>query len=133
MNIWKNAVMAYVGGMLYVGLELLWRGWSHGSMFVVGGLCFLLLGEIHRRYGQAPLLMQAVLGAAAITTMELLSGLFINVFLGLRVWDYSSLPYNLLGQVCLSYFFLWIWVAMAGGALEGRLRSRLFRRMQSQI
>lgn len=101
-------------------------------MFVVGGACFLILGEIHRRYGQAPLLMQAVLGAAAITTMELLSGLFLNVLLGLRVWDYSALPYNLLGQVCLAYFFLWIWVAMAGGALESGLRKHLFQRTQTQ-
>lgn len=132
MNFWKNAVVGYLGGMIYVGLELLWRGWSHGSMFVVGGACFLILGEIHRRYGQAPLLMQAVLGAAAITTMELLSGLFLNVLLGLRVWDYSALPYNLLGQVCLAYFFLWIWVAMAGGALESGLRKRLFQRTQMQ-
>ena len=124
--------MGYLGGMIYVGLELLWRGWSHGSMFVVGGACFLILGEIHRRYGQAPLLMQAVLGAAAITTMELLSGLFLNVLLGLRVWDYSALPYNLLGQVCLAYFFLWIWVAMAGGALESGLRKHLFQRTQTQ-
>lgn len=132
MNLWKNAVVGYLGGMIYVGLELLWRGWSHGSMFVVGGACFLILGEIHRRYGQAPLLMQAVLGAAAITTMELLSGLFLNVLLGLRVWDYSALPYNLLGQVCLAYFFLWIWVAMAGGALESGLRKHLFQRTQTQ-
>lgn len=133
MRIWKSAVMAYLGGIFYVAMELVWRGWSHGSMFVVGGLCFLLLGEIHRRYGQAPLLVQAVLGAAAITTVEFLSGLFLNVFLKLRVWDYSGLPYNLLGQVCMAYFFLWIWVAMAGGALEEGLRKRLFVHVRPQI
>lgn len=118
--------MGYIGGMVYVALELLWRGWSHGSMLVVGGLCFLILGAIHRRYGTAPLLMQAVLGAGAISGIELLSGLFLNVFLDLGVWDYSGLPYNLFGQVCLSYFFLWIWVSMAGCPLEGGLRRRLF-------
>ena len=131
MKLWENAVMGYIGGILYVAMELLWRGWSHGSMFVVGGLCFLILGAIHRRYGAAPLLMQAVLGAAAISIMELLSGLFLNVFLGLGVWDYSGLPYNLFGQVCLSYFFLWIWVSMAGCPLEGRIRGRLFQTLSA--
>ena len=133
MRIWENAVMGYLGGGLYVLLELLWRGWSHGSMFVVGGLCFLILGWIHARFKAYPLLVQAVLGAAAISGMELLSGLFLNVFLDLRVWDYSGLPYNLLGQVCLAYFFLWIWVSMAGGPLEGRIRRMLFGAPQTQI
>ena len=126
MKVWQSAVMAYIGGMLYVLIELVWRGWSHGSMFVVGGLCFLLLGVIHRRLGHTPLLMQAVLGAVVISAMELLSGLYLNVFLDLRVWDYSGLPYNLLGQVCVAYFFLWIWVAMAGCPLAGRLQQKLF-------
>lgn len=129
MKIWKSAVVGYIGGIVYVAIELLWRGWSHGSMFVVGGLCFLLLGEIHRRLGEYPRLVQAVLGALAITAMELLSGLFVNVFLGLRVWDYSGLPYNFLGQVCMAYFFLWIWVAMAGEVLEPGLRKGLFSKV----
>lgn len=131
MKIWQSAVMAYIGGILYVLMELVWRGWSHGSMFVVGGLCFLFLGVIHRRLGDVPLLMQAVLGATVISAMELLSGLYLNVFLGLRVWDYSNLPYNLLGQVCMAYFFLWIWVAMAGCPLAGRLHRRLFERSRA--
>lgn len=133
MKLWKSAVVGYIGGIVYVGMELLWRGWSHGSMFVVGGLCFLLLGEIHRRWGGLPRLVQAVLGALAITGMELLSGLYVNVLLGLRVWDYSGLPYNFLGQVCVAYFFLWIWVAMAGEVLEPGLRHGLFSRFSKKV
>ena len=132
MKIWKSAVVGYIGGIVYVGMELLWRGWSHGSMFVVGGLCFLLLGEIHRKLFYLPRLVQAVLGALSITAMELLSVLFVNVFLGLLVWDYSNLPYNFLGQVCMAYFFLWIWVAMAGEVLEPGLRRGLFSRFSEQ-
>lgn len=54
MRIWKDAVLGYIGGMIYVLLELLWRGWSHGSMFLVGGLCFVLIGSIDRIFPEMP-------------------------------------------------------------------------------
>lgn len=126
MRMWKYAVLFYLGGMSYVLLELIWRGWSHGSMFVVGGVCFLLIGSIDRVFPEMPLLMQGVLGACLVTAMELVSGLFLNRFLGLGVWDYSSLPYNFLGQVCMAYFFLWIVVSWVAVVLEDALRSGLF-------
>ncbi len=126
MRMWKYAVLFYLGGICYVLLELIWRGWSHGSMFVVGGVCFLLIGSIDRVFPEMPLLMQGVLGACLVTAMELISGLFLNRFLGLGVWDYSSLPYNFLGQVCMAYFFLWIVVSWAAVVLEDVLRSGLF-------
>ena len=127
MKIWKDTVLGYIGGMIYVVLEILWRGWSHGSMFVVGGICFVLIGGIDRVFPQMPLLMQSVLGASIVTAMELISGLFLNVYLRLGVWDYSALPYNLMGQVCMPYFFLWIIVSLAAVWLDDFLRWRLFR------
>ena len=95
-------------------------------MFVVGGLCFLLIGSIDRVFPEMPLLMQGVLGACLVTAMELVSGLFLNRFLRLGVWDYSALPYNFLGQVCMAYFFLWIIVSWAAVILEDKLRRGLF-------
>ena len=118
--------MGYLGGMLYIGLELLWRQWSHGSMFLVGGLCFVLIGNIDTFLPDMPLLFQSVLGACLVTGMELVSGLLINVVLDLHVWDYSALPYNLMGQVCMSYFFLWILVSALAVLLDDFLRARLF-------
>ena len=126
MRIWKNAVMGYLGGMAYILLELLWRGWSHGSMFLVGGLCFLLIGNIDAFFPDMPLVMQSVLGAGMVTTIELLSGLLVNVYLGLGVWDYSRLPYSFMGQICMGYFFLWIIVAFFAVFLDDFLRMKLF-------
>ena len=127
MKIWKDTVLGYIGGMIYVVLEIIWRGWSHGSMFVVGGICFVLIGGIDRVFPEMPLLMQSVLGASVVTAMELISGLFLNVYLRLGVWDYSALPYNLMGQVCMPYFFLWIMVSLVAVWLDDYLRWRLFR------
>lgn len=107
-------------------LEFLWRGWSHGSMFLVGGLCFVLIGAIDRIFPKMPLLFQSVLGAFIVTVIEFISGLILNLYLGLGVWDYSHEPYSLLGQICPGYFFLWIIVSFGAVLLENGLRRGLF-------
>ena len=108
------------GGTVYACLELLCRGGhTHWSMFVLGGALFLLLGKLG---AGLPPGRRALLGAAAVTLAELAAGLTLNLWLGLAVWDYSALPLNLLGQVCLPYALLWIPVSAAGAALNGWLR-----------
>lgn len=96
-----------IGGGSYNLIEILWRGHSHWSMFFVGGTCFHLIGIIGtrlRRHGAF------VIGAAcsiAVTAVEYVSGCVLNRRLKLDVWDYSKLPSNLNGQVCLLYSVLW--------------------------
>ena len=102
MEIRKYAVLGCLGGGAYVGLELLWRGRSHGSMFAAGGLCFLLLGQVRR----APAAIRPVLGAAVITGIELATGLVCNR--RHQVWDYRGCPGNIRGQICPAYTLLWI-------------------------
>lgn len=96
------------GGLGYVGLELLWRGWSHPTMFFAGGTCFLLLG----RLDWLPISpsAKAVTGAGVITGVELLTGLLVNR--RYQIWDYRDAPCNFLGQVCLPYTLLWIPVSL---------------------
>ena len=102
MEIRKYAALGCLGGGAYVGLELLWRGRSHGSMFAAGGLCFLLLGQVRR----VPAVIRPVLGAAVITGVELAAGLVFNR--RHQVWDYRNCPGNVLGQICPAYTLLWI-------------------------
>lgn len=63
---------------------------------------------------EMPLALQALICAAAITATELAAGLILNVWLGMDVWDYSNVPLNLWGQICLPFCVLWYFVAMAG-------------------
>lgn len=49
----------------------------------------------------------AALGCAAVTLTELLFGIVFNLCAGMAVWDYSSRPCNLMGQICLEYTALW--------------------------
>ena len=67
----KYLFLADVGGMLYVLIELAWRGWSHWTMFALGGLCFIFLGLINEILSwDTPLLLQILIGTVGITVLE---------------------------------------------------------------
>lgn len=110
MTIWKTLGRFTIGGTAYVGLELLWRGRSHPSMFLAGGICFLLLAWLEET--SLPGWVKPLAGAAAITAVELGTGLLVNRTY--QVWDYRGQPGNLLGQVCPLFSILWIFVAWFG-------------------
>lgn len=99
-------------GVAYVAVETLWRGYSHPSMLVVGGLCGLLVGAINQvpRFYSAPVVLQSALGALMVLAVEFAAGCVLNLWLGLDVWDYSGQPGNLLGQVCPVYGLLWFFL-----------------------
>ena len=104
-----------LGGAAYVGLELLWRGRSHPSMFAAGGVSFLLLGKI--RETGLPIWVKPMAGAAAITAVELGTGLLLNR--EYHIWDYRAVPGNFKGQICLPFSLLWIPVSLLGMGLYG--------------
>ena len=110
MGIRKKALLFSCGGLAYVGLELLWRGHSHSSMFLAGGSCFMLLGRLGKMTKSLPL--RAVGGAGIITGVELLTGLLANR--SYNVWDYRALPLNYKGQICLPFSLIWMPVGLAG-------------------
>lgn len=109
MGFMKKIGLFSLGGAAYMGVELLWRGRSHGSMFLVGGTGFLLLGQARKRY-KSPL-SRAVISAGVITGVELAAGLVFNR--DHKVWDYRGLPGHFLGQICVPYAFLWTPLGLA--------------------
>ena len=118
MPIWKRSAIFLTGGSAYVGLELLWRGYRHGSMFAAGGLCLLLIGHLGEVKPRLPLPLRILAGAAIITMVELGTGLLVNR--DYRVWDYRHQPGNFLGQICPQFCLLLSPVAaLAMGLYEG--------------
>lgn len=123
----KELFLAAAGGLLYIILELVWRGHSHWTMFALGGLCFALIGLINELIPWCmPLWKQALIGAAIITGLEFLTGCIVNLGLGWHVWDYSGMPLNLLGQICILYILLWIPVSLIAIMLDDWLRYWMF-------
>ena len=123
----KELFLAAAGGLLYIILELIWRGHSHWTMFILGGLCFALIGGINELIPWCmPLWKQALIGAVIITLLEFLTGCIVNLWLGWAIWDYSAMPLNLLGQICVPYILLWIPVSLVAIFLDDWLRYWMF-------
>ena len=123
----KHEVLAAAGGSIYVLLELVLRGRSHWTMFLLGGLCFVLIGLLNEVIPwEMPLPLQGVIGSAIVTALEFATGCIVNLWLGWDVWDYSNLPFNILGQICLPFSLLWVVVSVAAVVLDDWLRYRWF-------
>ena len=120
----KTAVFL-TGGSTYVGMELLWRGRSHGSMFLAGGLCLLLIGRLEEVEPKLPLPARVLAGAGIITMTELGLGLVFNR--DHTVWDYREVPGNYLGQICLPFCLAWVPVSYLAGRLYRWLDGKLVR------
>ena len=103
----NNTVIFSVGGVLYGITELLWRKKTHWTMIVTGGICFLLLFRIFARIHKLGNIYKCMIGSFVITTVEFMVGCIVNIKFHMKVWDYSELPFNILGQVCPVYSFLW--------------------------
>lgn len=124
----KPLVLTVIGGFTYYLIEVMWRGHSHWTMFLVGGLCGYVIGLINEVFSwELAIWKQVLIGASAVTAIEFVSGCIINLWLGWNVWDYSHLPLNLLGQVCLYFFFLWMPLVLVWIFADDYLRYWLFK------
>lgn len=127
----KYLFLFVTGGLLYILLELAFRGWTHWTMFILGGICFVCLGLINEIIPwEMPVWQQMVIGAGIITALEFITGCIVNLCLGWAVWDYSQMTGNVMGQICPQFVVLWILVALAGIVLDDCLRFWLFEEEQ---
>ncbi len=101
----------WLGGFLYGLTEILWRGYTHWSMILTGGACFSMLYGLHIHAREIPFVLRCVLGTAGITAAEFLVGCVVNLWLGLRVWDYSRMPLNVYGQICPVFSVMWLFLS----------------------
>ncbi len=123
----KHAVLALCGGCVYFLIEMAWRGHSHWTMAVLGGVCFVLIGDINEFIPwNMPLVLQGAIGSGVVTLLELVSGIVLNLWLGLGIWDYSNMPFNFLGQICLPFSLLWVALSVVAVILDDWLRYWLF-------
>lgn len=121
----KNALLFTIGGGAYVVLELLYRGRSHWTMFVLGGGCFLAIGQLGRMKPRLPLFLRALLGSVICTAGELLTGLLFNG--NYAIWDYRELPLHYRGQICLPFSLLWVPLSALAAVIFDRLDRKSFR------
>jgi uncharacterized membrane protein len=96
-------------------------------MFILGGFCGVIIGGLNNWYTwEMPLLNQMLISSGIITCLEYITGYIVNIKMKLNVWDYSNLPFNLDGQICLLFSFFWIFISLIAITLDDLLRHLLF-------
>lgn len=111
----------FLGGLLYGGLETLWRGHTHWTMLITGGICAVFI-YIISNFSREPLWKKWIMSTCTITTVEFLTGSYVNLRLGWNVWHYNDMPLNLMGQICLPYTLLWFLLSVFAVWACGYLR-----------
>ena len=96
-----------IGGAAYALIEILFRGHTHWTMVLTGGACIVTLYILLEWLDQQPLAIAAMTGALMITAYEFAVGCIVNLYLGWKVWDYSAMEGNLLGQICPAFTAAW--------------------------
>ena len=116
-----------LGGCIYYFFEILFRGFSHWSMFVLGGICllfFYIQGSL--LHWKEPLWRQVLRCIIFVTAMEFITGIIVNKWLHLEVWDYSGLPLQLFGQICFPFIVIFSGLCLVGIFISGYLCYWLF-------
>ena len=127
-TILKYLVLFLIGGITYYFIEIAYRGYSHFSMIIVGGLCFILIGSINEFSNkEIPLLLQMFISVILINIVELISGIIINRILLLDVWDYSQLRFNFLGQISLNSSIAWFFLSLIAVYVDDLLRYVIYK------
>lgn len=127
MIIFKYLILFIVDGSVYVFIEMLFRGYSHISMFILGGICGIIIGGLNNWYSwDMSIIKQMFISGIIITILEYITGYIVNIKLKLNVWDYSNMPFNIDGQICLPFSIGWVFISLIGIVLDDWLRYILF-------
>lgn len=106
MALYKRCYLIFIiGAFGYCFLEILWRGYTHPSMGIAGGLC--LIGIYYINKLNCSRFIRAFLSTLLISFTEFIFGVVLNIILHLNIWNYSSIPLNFMGQICLPFSLLW--------------------------
>ena len=117
-----------IGALGYGLIEILWRGYTHPSMLTAGGICFVFFGKIGEKLKHENPIKKAFIGSLFITFIELVFGIIFNIILKKKVWDYSKMPFNFLGQICLLYSVFWGVLSLIFIPFAASLKVRLQKR-----
>lgn len=120
-------VMFLVGYFVYMGIEVTFRGYTYVLMGITGGIAFLLIDSINNTFSfELDVIIQCLLGSCIITGLELLIGSLWQILNLSPMWDYSSLPLNYKGVICIPFSIIWCFVSFLGILLADSIKYYLF-------
>ena len=95
-----------MGYFIYSLIEIINRGYTHWTMAPTGGFVLAILYAVNSRRTMT-LIKSCFIGAVIITSIEFTVGVFDNIIMRWNVWDYSDMPFNILGQICPHFSLYW--------------------------
>ena len=121
----------FCGAAVYGAMELCFRGGTHWTMPLTGGLCFFLFHLAFRRRPTAGMAAKCFFSCGTITLLELTVGWLVNIKLGWAVWDYSMHLLDVRGQICLLFSCFWFLMGIPMSVASRRL-ARLFLKLEAR-
>ena len=112
-SIKRYGLFFIIGAIGYAAIEIIWRGHTHWSMMIAGGLAFVLFSIVSERLRGKSILVKAAVCGLGVTAIEFVFGVIFNLWLKMDVWDYSYMPLNILGQICPLFTLMWAGIAIA--------------------
>ncbi len=109
-NYLRLTILFFIFSTTYYFLEILYDGGSHWTMFVCGGLSGIFGHLLYQNNPEMTVLRRCIAITLMILALEYISGYIVNIRMGLNIWDYSNLPLNLDGQICLRFALLWFFL-----------------------
>lgn len=111
----KLLTLFLVGYCTYLAIEVTYKNISYPLMGVVGGISLLLFDQINNRISwELDLLLQGCIGSAIVTGFELIIGEGLKILNQPPMWDYSNMPLNYDGVICLPFSIIWIFITILG-------------------
>lgn len=128
----KYLVLYNIGGFSYIIIEFIFRYITdgtdtHWTMFILGGLLFILLGLINEFFSwEMRLPFQCLIGTVLVTIFELCIGYLLNIKLNLNIWNYQ-LPLSFFnGQINLLFSLGWYFLSAVAIIADDYLRYYFF-------
>ena len=103
-----------VGGFIYCIIELLYRGYTDISMYILAGFCAVIMGGLNNLFSfNMPFGWQVLLASAACIVGEYITGVIVNQ--NFTVWDYRNLPLTFAnGQLNAFFCLAWVGISIIG-------------------
>lgn len=128
-KVYKNIILFIVGYCIYIAIEVTFRGISYPLMGICGGIAIVLLDKINDYISwDMDILIQGLLGSALITGFELIIGeVSLHTNLLTVMWDYSNMPLNYDGVICLPFSLIWLLLSIVAILLADAINYYLFQ------
>lgn len=123
----KHLILFLVGFCSYITIEVLFRGYSFSLCGLMGAIDFILIGMLNDKISwHMDLTLQCLIGSGIVTLSELIIGTLDKYLLHMNMWDYSNLPFNFNGVICLQFSIAWIFISCIAIMVDDTIKYYVF-------